>query len=272
MPDESPLSTQHSALSTQHSALRKHSALSTRHLYIGIAIVLFVGARLFQGQVVDPLAEHLALREQDRGQVQLTESAVSVLLTGSRGFLTCYLWMKADEYKEKNYLSELELCVGALTKLQAHFIAPWEFQGWNLSYNVAAQCDRASDKYYFICRGIELLAEGDRRNRHNPDLRYQLGFDYRWRICESDDRNLFRSLFQLSCIDPARADPYRLQKQDDNGHWLVDMEKFEKFCRKHPQLIRRLHEPPKRQGVFVCETPEAVIRFLGDYRRLTISL
>ena len=163
----------------------------------------------------------MALREQDRGEVQLTESAFSVLLTGSRGFLTCYLWMKANEYQEKNYLSELELCVQALTKLQAHFIRPWEFQSWNLSYNVAAQCDRVPDKYYFIYRGIESWPRASGGTGTIPICVTSSALTYRWRICESDDRNLFRSLFQLSCIDPAERDPTssRSRTTTATGSW-----------------------------------------------------
>ena len=37
------------------------------------------------------------------------------------------------------------------------------------------ECDRSRDKYFYISRGIELLAEGERKNRGNehpnPDLR-----------------------------------------------------------------------------------------------------
>ena len=32
--------------------------------------------------------------------------------------------------------------------------------------------------YFYIARGIELLAEGERRNQRSPDMRYQIAFYY----------------------------------------------------------------------------------------------
>ena len=49
-----------------------------------------------------------------------------------------------------------QVLVRALTKLQPHFITPWLFQSWNLSYNVAVEADRLRDKYFYVTRGIEL--------------------------------------------------------------------------------------------------------------------
>ena len=44
-------------------------------------------------------------------------------------------------------------------------VTPWMFQGWNLAYNVAVECDQPRDKYFYITRGTQLLAEGERRHQ-----------------------------------------------------------------------------------------------------------
>ena len=48
---------------------------------------------------------------------------------------------------------------------QPHFIT-WIFQGENIAYNVSVEMHGSGDMYYYIARGIELLAEGERRNSH----------------------------------------------------------------------------------------------------------
>ena len=108
-----------------------------------------------------------------RGDVDVTEcrGPLAQSLTGSRGLATCVLWNNAIEKQKKNQWNELEVLVRSLTRLQPHFITPWLFQSWNLAYNVSVESDRVSDKYFYITRGIELLAEGERQNRDNPDLR-----------------------------------------------------------------------------------------------------
>ena len=96
--------------------------------------------------------------------------AIGLLLTGSRGAAVTILWKAAIDKQMKNEWNELELIVRSLTKLQPHFITPWLFQSWNLSYNVSVECGRIRDKYFYISRGVELLVDGFLRNqfRHAP--------------------------------------------------------------------------------------------------------
>src|SRR2546430_8951651 len=149
--------------------------------------------------------------------------------------------------------NELELIVRSLTKLQPHFIRPWLFQSWNLAYNVSVESDRIRDKYFFMYRGIELLAEGERQNKNDPDLRYNLGFYNQHKIGLSDEATTLRCLFEMSCIDPLERDPKRLRPEDASGNAVIDMDRFEQFCRKHPMLVRRLREGLKKN------TPDDVV-------------
>jgi hypothetical protein len=249
-------------------------------LYGALILVLFT-TTFFWRQVVEAQADQLALREQNRGDVELSGSLVRLTLTGSRGVATCVLWMTAIEKQKKNQWNELEFYVNALTKLQPHFTIPWLFQSWNLSYNVAAESDRWADKYFFITRGIQLLYRGERQNRNNPDLRYSVGFYTEHKICQSDETHVHRSLFQLSCIPPNERDPGRFRIVDSNGKESFNWKEFDDFCRKHPQLIRRLRSGISRGGLhservalklsdsqFRCNKVEDVVNFLAEHWRL----
>src|SRR5205823_14816081 len=110
--------------------------------------------------------------------------------------------------------NKLEVVVRSLTKLQPHFIRPWLFQSWNLSYNVSVESDRPRDKYFFIARGIDLLCQGERQNSDHPDLRWSVGFYLQHKIMQSDDTNYLRSLLQLSMIEPNERDPARFWRRD----------------------------------------------------------
>ena len=99
--------------------------------------------------------------------------------------------------------------------MQPHFNTPWLFQAWNLAYNVSNKTDQPSDKYFWVSRGIQLLADGERQNRDNPDLRFELGTTYQHKICQSDETNYHRSLFQLSLIPPNERDPARFRVPGD---------------------------------------------------------
>src|SRR5947209_3509464 len=145
-------------------------------IYIVTGVVLLTGAYFYRKKVVEEVASKkmseggLELTEENLGDVELTGSAIRLSLTGSRGLAVCALWVSADTKQKKNQWNELELLVRSITKLQPHFLSPWLFQSWNLAYNVSVESDRVRDKYFFISRGIELLAEGERQNRNQPDL------------------------------------------------------------------------------------------------------
>lgn len=243
-------------------------------LYVGAILFLFTAAFVWRNYSVASQAHNLALRETDQGEVQLTGSAIRLGLTGSRGLATCYLWMSAIEKQKKNQWNELELLVRSVTTLQPHFITPWLFQSWNLAYNVSVESDRVNDKYFYVTRGIQLLAEGERQNRDNPDLRYWIGFYNQHKICKSDETNVQRSLFQLSLIPPNERDPARFKKINAANQEEIDLVALEDFCKKHPQLTRRLREGLMRDTKgehfrqFTCATAADVVRFLADNTRL----
>ena len=250
-------------------------ALQRKLIYIALIVVLFTAAFAWRRYVVNEQALNLAIREQTRGEVDLVGSLVRLGTIGSRGFATCVVWVHASEAQKRNQWNELELWVRSMTKLQPHFITPWIFQSWNLSYNVSVESDRINDKYFYITRGINLLAEGERRNRDNPDMRWSIGFFNQHKICQSDETNTIRSLSQLSMIPPNDRDPGRFWRVHE-GRQELDLLALEDFCKKHPQLVRRLREgmhketriDQLRQKSARCERAEDVVQFLADNFRV----
>jgi hypothetical protein len=162
--------------------------------------------------------------------------------------------MAVDKQKKHEW-DELEILIRSITQLEPQFITPWLYQSWNLAYNVSAESDRVRDKYFYISRGIELLAEGERRNRNHPTLRFDLGYYYMDRIGVADQQRTLRTLFQLSCIDPVDRDPARFRLPGGK----LDMKAFRAFCESYPHLVRRLREMQN------CRTPEDVVEFLADH-------
>jgi hypothetical protein len=248
----------------------QEQARKRKILYLVLILALFTLTLVWRTTVVARQADQLAIREESRGEVDLIGALIRECLTGSRGVAICLLWTEAIEAQKKNQWNELEVLVRALTKLQPHFITPWLFQSWNLSYNVSVECDRVRDKYFYVSRGVELLAEGERQNRYHPDLRWSIGFYLQHKICMSDETNYQRSLFQLSLIPPNERDPARFWERTADGESVFNYAEFLKFVEEHPQLVRRLREGMYRDSqrekkrLFTCETPEAVVQFLED--------
>jgi len=239
----------------------QQQALRRKLIYLGLIVGLFTASGIFRAYVVEARAEELALREQNVGEVEVGGSALQLSLTGSRGFVVCALWYWATDAQKKNKWNELELYVDSLTRLQPHFISPWLFQSWNLAYNVSVEADQVKDKYFYVSRGVQLLVKGERKNHNQPDLRSNIGFYQQHKIMQSDETNVYRCLYQMSCIPPPERDPARFWKEVD-GRKTINLVAFEKFCAEHPQLVRRLHDRLR------CGKPENVVRFLEDNNRI----
>jgi hypothetical protein len=241
----------------------QRASFNRKVLYWGIVIALFVctlflrGVVAFEGKprwTVRGQAEDLELTElSQQTEADLSGSTVRLLLTGSRGLVVCALWYDANDKQLHNEWSELERTVKSITKLQPHHAQPWLFQAWNLSYNVSVELDRLNDMYFYIHRGINLLAEGETLNKNNPDLRHELAFYYQNKFGVSDKVNTLRCLFNLSCIPPEERDYRKLENPDHT----VNLDAFKEFCRKNPQLVRRL-----RESSVACGTPRDVVEFL----------
>lgn len=214
-------------------------------------------------------AEDLELRDRDSGDPEVASAAAQVSLIGVRGFVVTGLWNATTTAQKRGEYHEMEQKAQLITKLQPHFISPWEFQAWNISYNVSVETDKLGDQYYYIARGISLLADGDRANTRthrrgdkvymvgSPDIRYKLGFFTQNKFSVSDKVATLYSLAQLSLLSPDERDPKRYRTLV-NGEAVgpVDPDKFRAFCERNPQLVRRL------KTKLDLKKPEQVMDFL----------
>jgi hypothetical protein len=218
-------------------------------------------------------ARQLQLNESDQGQADLAGSTARLSLSGARGFVICFLWIQAIDNQKRHEWNEVEMLTNTITKLQPHFLTPWLFQSWNLAYNVSVEADRVRDKYFYISKGITLLCDGERINRYrgidangdpyivgNPDMRFWIGFYYTNKFGSSDEQQTLRSLFQMSCINPAKRDANLLRP---DGH-TVDLAAFQEFVAENPMLCRRLRDYLR------CNRPEDVVDFLSDNSKIPL--
>lgn len=251
----------------------QQQSLTRKFIYFGLVLVLFTVSLLHRKLVINAQANELRLREEQQGEVELTGSAIRLTLSGVRGIVICALWQAAIDKQKKHEWNELETIVRSLTKLQPHFISPWLFQSWNLAFNVSVECDVPRDKYFYISRGLELLAEGERRNKGNedpdpekrspanPEMRFHLGFTYQLKLGQGDEQQTLKCLLDMSSIDPVKRDKGRFMQAGGGGE-EVNLEEFQKFCESHPRLVRRLREK------LSYERPSSIIRFLDENKDL----
>jgi len=273
----------------------QRASMVRKAIYFAAILVLFTASMVWRGTIPVPLgtstasaaqpfrwaadhtiqsqAQRLEVWESDptESEAEVSGSALRLALTGSRGIAVTMLWQAAIEKQKRNDFHEFEALVGAVTKLQPNFITPWIFQSWNIAYNVSVEMHGSGDMYFYIVRGIQLLAEGERRNKRSPDMRYQIAFYYQNKFGVSDQVDTLRCLFDLSCIPPTQRNPANLRNPATNE---VNLEEFQKFCTQNPHFVRRLRgddaaaQDKRAKEKLRAPKPEDVLRFLLDNREV----
>src|SRR4030042_4296149 len=85
----------------------------------------------------------------------------TVALGAFRGLVVDILWMRADSMKEAGQFFDARQHAEWITTLQPRFAAGWEFQAWNMAYNisVAIPATQPDQRWQWIKNGYELLRD-----------------------------------------------------------------------------------------------------------------
>jgi hypothetical protein len=229
--------------------------LSTRarKLVYVIAIVILLGPIIYLGQpassagtasggVIAQERFKNRLGEASLGDVDPASTSMSLVLLGMRGMAANLLWMQADQLRDRKQWSQLEQTVESILLLQPHFQSVWKFQCWNLTYNVSAECDAVTDRFYWVKRGLIFLKRGVRRNASIPELPHDLGDFCGKKIGRADERDFYRRFF-VSDPDPKfNGGPDDLVNPDGLDNYLVAREWYTQACDVADQGIIQQHK------------------------------
>jgi len=92
----------------------------------------------------------------------------TVAMGAFRGLIVDILWMRADKLKEEGKFFDAKQLAEWITTLQPRFAAVWDFQAWNMAYNisVAIPNTQPEERWRWVRNGYELLR--DRAIELNP--------------------------------------------------------------------------------------------------------
>ncbi|QDU89879.1 hypothetical protein Pla175_32750 [Pirellulimonas nuda] len=210
--------------------MNERTTLYRKLAYVGIILALLFPLNwLAAPQTRDSPGGKLAqIREQedlgqgDLGEIDPASEAAKLATFGLRGVAAQFLWNQAIEYKRTENWTALTATLEQLAKLQPNFLSFWEFQSWNLAYNVSTEFDDYHDRYYYVRRGIQFLEQGLRYNRANPKLLWDMGWTVGHKIGRADEKEQYRRLFKA---DDQFHPEDRPPAQRDN--WLVSRDYYE---------------------------------------------
>jgi hypothetical protein len=85
----------------------------------------------------------------------------TVAMGAFRGLVVDALWIRADNLKEQGQFFDAKQLAEWITVLQPRFAAVWEFQAWNMAYNisVAIPATQPDQRWRWVKNGYELLRD-----------------------------------------------------------------------------------------------------------------
>ncbi|GAB4136497.1 MAG: hypothetical protein Tsb009_03580 [Planctomycetaceae bacterium] len=146
------------------------------------------------------------LGESNLGDVDPSSATMNLVLVGLRGIAVDLLWREANKNQETKNWAALKTNVESIILLQPHYMGVWQFQAWNLSYNVSAEWDLIGDKYYWLKEGAKFSIRGSKRNSKYPELFYWVGQILGEKLGRHDAWRYFRKFFNPGAYD-ASNDP-----------------------------------------------------------------
>ena len=126
---------------------------------------------------IDSLRETLAQQKEMPRQLPVA-AATSAVLGGFRGIAVDILWVQADAMINNKQFYQLATLYELISVLQPNFPAVWQFNAWNLAFNISAEWGRVEEKWDWVKQGLEFAQRGMEFNPDSPGLAFDIAFFY----------------------------------------------------------------------------------------------
>ena len=133
----------------------------------------------------------------------------TVALGGFRGLISNFLWMRANDLQVNGQYFEAAQLADWITDLEPHVAQVWNFQAWNMAYNISVKFKENgpgdfSDRWRWVLRGVELLR--DKGLVYNPgdvSIYQWLGWLFQHKIGQNlDDGNMYYKQQWFKAMSP----------------------------------------------------------------------
>jgi hypothetical protein len=133
----------------------------------------------------------------------------TVAMGAFRGLLVDILWLRADKLKDQGEFFDAKQIAEWITTLQPRFASVWEFQAWNMAYNisVAIPATQPDERWRWVKNGYELLRDqGIPLNPKSISLYYELARIFQHKLGSvSDDAHKYYKLQLAMAMEPLLA-------------------------------------------------------------------
>lgn len=150
--------------------LERERAQRRDSLVQGVALAAAVGFVVVAAAMLRPINEYRRanqlVTQPELGDVPPKYALITAMAGSFRGLAVDWLWMRADKLKEEGKYYESNQLAEWICDLQPRFAAVWQYQAWNLAYNISVATHTPEERWQWVYNGVRLLR--DRGIPNNP--------------------------------------------------------------------------------------------------------
>jgi hypothetical protein len=128
-------------------------------IVVAAALLIIAGARL---DYINSQRQQMKLIINEPLENAPPSLAFATVAMGAfRGLVVDVLWLRADKLKDEGQFFDAKQLAEWITALQPRFASVWEFQAWNMAYNisVAIPATQPDQRWRWVKNGYELLRD-----------------------------------------------------------------------------------------------------------------
>ncbi|MCC9606401.1 hypothetical protein LOC68_18045 [Blastopirellula sp. JC732] len=155
------------------------------------------------------------IAKAELGEIDPTSEAMRLSMLGMDGIATLILWNQLNEYQKTEQYDHVNAICEQITHLNPHFLSVWEYQAWNLSYNISREFDNYRHRYLWVKKGLEYQMAGTKYNFDEPKLMNSVAHFFGIKFGYADEKAQYREIFPEDHEFHAEIDEY-LSKAGSN--------------------------------------------------------
>ncbi|RCS46055.1 hypothetical protein DTL42_16330 [Bremerella cremea] len=185
--------------------MNKNKSFQHKIIYGGCMIVLLIAISLISrpattaednpGGLLAQLRKEYHISDAELGKVDPASEAMRLSLVGLDGVAITLLWNQLNEYQKTEQYTLMEATARTISYLNPHLLKVWEFQSWNMSYNVSREFDNYKHRYLWVKRGIEYHMDGTEYNYNEPRMMNSIAHFFGNKFGIADEKVEYRELF-----------------------------------------------------------------------------
>ena len=236
---------------------------------VGLAALLFCAAAQLQARL-NADRKDLGLTRMDPLENAPPVLAFTTVALGSfRGLIANALWMRLNDLQLEDKYFEMVQLSDWITKLQPHMVAVWQFQAWNMAFNISVKFKSHEDRWHWVQRGIELLRDEGLRYNPNATLLYrELSWLFQFKIgAYLDDAHMLykmRWAQEMQGVLGGRPD-FKQLLNPTTPEARERVRKLQQIYKMDPKIVQRVDE---QYGPFDWRLPDAHAVYWAELGRM----